>query len=97
MADLRDDYVRNLAYLARISLSDEEVTSLKPQLNAILSYVEQLDDTDTSGLTPTSQVTGLSGVSRADDDVTDTAPQTELLNQTPAQQAGQIKVPKVLP
>lgn len=96
MSDLSDDYVRSLADLAKIRLSDEEVAQLKPQLAAILSYVQQLDQTDTTDLPATSQVTGLAHVSRPDDDTSDTMPSEQLLEQTPSQQDGQIKVPKVI-
>lgn len=96
MSDLSDDYVKQLAYLARISLSDEEIITLKPQLAAILTYVEQLNQVDTGGLASTSQVTGLSGVGRSDGDTTDTVNREELLDQTPSKHDGQIKVPKVI-
>jgi aspartyl-tRNA(Asn)/glutamyl-tRNA(Gln) amidotransferase subunit C len=96
MSDLNDEYVRQLAYLARISLSDEEAARLKPQLSAILAYVEQLDSVDTAGLEPTAQVTGLTHVSRGDDDTSDTMERERLLDQTPLKQDGQIKVPKVI-
>lgn len=96
MSDLSDEYVRKLAYLARIRLSDEEVAGLKPQLSAILDYVEQLNSVDTDGLTATAQVSGLSKVARPDAEVTDTMNRDKLLDQTPNKQDGQIKVPKVL-
>lgn len=96
MADLSDDYVRKLAYLARIKLTDEEVALFKPQLSAILGYVEKLDSIDTSGLTPTSQVTELTHVVREDENTNDTASRDVLLDQVPAKQDGQLKVPKVI-
>lgn len=96
MVDINDDYVRRLAYLARINLSDEEVAKFKPQLAAILAYVEKLNTVDTAGLKATSQVTGLAHVSRPDDDTSNTLERERLLEQVPAAQSGQIKVPKVL-
>ena len=96
MSDLSDDYVRSLAYLARIRLSDGEVAQLKPQLAAILGYVQQLNQADSSDLPATSQVTGLAHVSRPDNDTADTMASQQLLDQIPSQQDGQIKVPKVI-
>lgn len=96
MSKLSDDYVRQLAFLARISLSDEDLAKLKPQLESILEYVEQLNSADTKGLAPTAQVTGLSDVARKDDELTDTFERERLLHQVPKVQDGQIKVPKVL-
>lgn len=96
MAKLTADDVRHLADLARISLSDDDVAQFRVQLSSILDYVEQLDSVDTAGLAPTSQVTGLTHVSRPDDDLSDQADRDRLLEQAPAKQDGQIKVPKVL-
>lgn len=96
MADLSDDDIRHLASLARISVSDEEVALFRPQLASLLEYVDQLNQVDTTGLEPTSQVTGLTDVARADDDTSDTMDRDRLLDQVPDKQDGQIKVPKVL-
>lgn len=61
----RDDVVR-LAYLARLQLTDDEIDRFTNELSEILGYVEQLDKIETSGLEPTSQVTGLTNVTRED-------------------------------
>lgn len=66
MATLTRDDVLKLARLARIDLSDDEVGKFADEFNAILAYVEQLQNVDVSGLEPTSQVTGLTNVMRAD-------------------------------
>jgi aspartyl-tRNA(Asn)/glutamyl-tRNA(Gln) amidotransferase subunit C len=91
----RDDVVK-LARLARLSLSDDEVSHFQSELGAILGYVEKLADADTTGLEPTSQVTGLMNVTRADeiqDYGYDTA---SLLALAPAQQDGHIKVKRMI-
>jgi aspartyl-tRNA(Asn)/glutamyl-tRNA(Gln) amidotransferase subunit C len=69
MADLTRDDVLKLARLARLKLSDDEIARYQKELAEILNYVEQLDSVDVSGLEPTSQVTGLTNVTRADDEV----------------------------
>jgi len=66
MAQLSTDDVLKLAQLARISLSDDEVTEFSVELSAILQYVEQLSGVDVEGLEPTNQVTGLTNVMRED-------------------------------
>ena len=58
--------IRKLANLSRLSLTDEEIEHYQNDLSAILSYVQILQDVDVSGLEPTSQVTGLTNVTRAD-------------------------------
>lgn len=96
MSDLSDEDIRHLALLARISISDDDVVMFREQLGSILDYVAQLDSVDTTGLAPTSQVTGLTNVQRGDGEETDTLPREKLLEQTPEQDNGQIKVRRVL-
>lgn len=96
MANLRKDDIRHLAVLARITLNPDEEEMYRTQLSSILKYVEQLNAIDTTGLEPTSQVTGLSSVSRSDDEDSGTLPTSELLDQTPSVEGDNIKVPKVI-
>ena len=63
---LSEDDVRHIAELARLGLSDVEVKKFTVQLSNVLEYVEQLNEVDTSTVEPTSQVTGLTNVSRED-------------------------------
>ncbi len=96
MADLSRDDVLKLARLARLMLSDDEITEFAAELAEILKYVEQLDAVDVSGLEPTSQVTGLTNVTR-DDKVIDYgyAPQ-DLLSNVPHTQDNLIKVKRMI-
>ncbi|HKR81756.1 MAG TPA: Asp-tRNA(Asn)/Glu-tRNA(Gln) amidotransferase subunit GatC [Candidatus Saccharimonadales bacterium] len=96
MAKLSRDDVLKLAQLARLSLSDHEVEEFKTQINEILRYIAQLQKVDTSGLKPTSQVTGLVNVMR-DDMVEDYGLSPEdLLRNVPHKQDGQIKVKRMV-
>ena len=63
---ISQDDVRKIARLARLELSDAEVERFSTQMTDILSYVDMLRELDTSGTPETSQVTGLSNVSRED-------------------------------
>ena len=58
--------VRKLARLCKLRLTDEEIGRYQNDLSAILEYVNVLQNVDISGLEPTSQVTGLTNVVRAD-------------------------------
>lgn len=85
-----------MAALSKLRLSDEEIESLRGELSEILSYVEQLDDVDTSNLAPTYQVTGLKNVTRPDE-IKDYGYKTgELLKNAPALEDNQFKVKRVL-
>jgi aspartyl-tRNA(Asn)/glutamyl-tRNA(Gln) amidotransferase subunit C len=96
MADLTRDDILKLAQLARISLTDEEIEEFAGEFNAILNYVKQLDAVDTSGLESTSQVTGLTNVTRADEVIDYGYAASELLKNVPAVQDDQIKVKRMI-
>jgi len=49
---LSEEQVVQIAYLARLSLSDEELQSNTKDLNSILDLAEQLAEIDTNGITP---------------------------------------------
>ncbi|MCS5586460.1 MAG: Asp-tRNA(Asn)/Glu-tRNA(Gln) amidotransferase subunit GatC [Gammaproteobacteria bacterium] len=49
---LSEEQVGQIAYLARLSLSDEELQSNTKDLNSILSLAEQLAQIDTDDITP---------------------------------------------
>ena len=66
MPRLTSDDVRHIAKLARLSLTDEEIARFPDQLTSILAYVDMLKEVDTSGVEPTSQVTGLDNALRED-------------------------------
>ena len=45
--------VRRIATLARLELSDEEISSFTGQLDAILGHIAQLSKLDVTGIEPT--------------------------------------------
>jgi aspartyl-tRNA(Asn)/glutamyl-tRNA(Gln) amidotransferase subunit C len=63
---LSEDQVRHIAKLARIRLRDDEIQKFQTELSAILDYVEELNEVDTTNVIPTSQVTGLENHMRED-------------------------------
>ena len=58
--------VEHVAHLARLGLSDAEVTLLEGQLNHILEQYAVLAELDTEGIAPTAQVIELESVLRED-------------------------------
>jgi aspartyl-tRNA(Asn)/glutamyl-tRNA(Gln) amidotransferase subunit C len=93
--DITASDARHLAVLSKISLSEEEIMALLPDLQNIIKYIEQLGELDTSGVEPTYQVTGLQNVWR-DDVIEPQVPREKLLALAPDQKNNQVKVPKVL-
>ena len=89
------DEVAHLAHLARLSLSDEELDHLAPQLGQILSAVAQVQEVAADGIPPTSHATGLTNVFRADEPIGCLTPQ-QALDQAPAVEQQRFKVPRIL-
>lgn len=58
--------IQHVAKLARLDLTEEEIKKYGEQLSAVLSYIDQLSEVDTTGVEPTAQVTGLENVWRED-------------------------------
>jgi len=59
--------IKHIAELARLKLSETEITKLGSELAAILNYIEKLKEVDTKNIKETSQVSGLSDVWREDE------------------------------
>jgi len=96
MAKLTKEELARIATLARIGLSDSELTRLSGDVGSILEFVDQLQKVDTSGVATTSQVTGLSDVWREDVVHHCELGRDELLKNAPATEKGYVKVKRVL-
>jgi aspartyl-tRNA(Asn)/glutamyl-tRNA(Gln) amidotransferase subunit C len=97
MADLTRDDLLNLAKLAHLELDEDELTTLKEDINHIIGYVDQLKSIDLKAFEPTSQVTGLNNVMRADEPIDYHTTQDQLLKNAPElSEDKHIKVRKVL-
>lgn len=89
------DQVQHIAQLARLKLTDSEVDKFSIQLSAIFEYVDLLNEVDTEGVEPTSQVTGLENVTR-EDEITQFCDPEALLSCSPLPiEKNQIKVKSV--
>lgn len=64
---LSKEEVKKVAKLARVELSEDEVTKFQTQLSGILEYIDQLGEVKTEGVEETAQVTGLENVFRPDE------------------------------
>jgi aspartyl-tRNA(Asn)/glutamyl-tRNA(Gln) amidotransferase subunit C len=87
--------VRYVANLARLELTDEEVATFQPQLEAILRHAEALAQIDVTGIDPTAHPAPVFGRMR-DDTPHDSLPPSAVLGNAPDQAQGQIRVPKVV-
>jgi aspartyl-tRNA(Asn)/glutamyl-tRNA(Gln) amidotransferase subunit C len=87
--------VEHIADLARLELTDEEKARYREQLSAILDYVAQLRELDTTGIPPTSSVLPPRSTLR-EDEPRPGLNLDELLRNAPDTEAGQFRVPPVL-
>lgn len=86
--------VKKIATLARLKLSPEEEERYAKTISAVLDYMTILNEVDTNGVEPTSQVTGLEDVFR-EDESRDSGLQSKLLNQMPEVKENELVVPEV--
>ena len=92
---LSREEVEYVASLARLGLSDDEITLMQSQLSAILDAIQALDALDTAAIPPTAQVISLSNVMR-DDVVTPSLPREAVLANAPRKSQGFFEVHAVL-
>jgi aspartyl-tRNA(Asn)/glutamyl-tRNA(Gln) amidotransferase subunit C len=92
---LSADEVRKLALLARLDLSDDEVTNVRPQLDSILAFVEQLTELDTTDVEPMTTALDVDNRWREDRQMDGLTNQQALAN-APSQSEGCFLVPPVL-
>jgi aspartyl-tRNA(Asn)/glutamyl-tRNA(Gln) amidotransferase subunit C len=87
--------VRRIAHLARIAVTDEEVPHLQGELNAILSFVEQLNEVNVEGIEPMTSVTPMV-MKKRQDVVTDGGYPDQIVRNAPATDDNFFLVPKVV-
>jgi aspartyl-tRNA(Asn)/glutamyl-tRNA(Gln) amidotransferase subunit C len=87
--------VRRIAHLARIAVKEEEVEHLRGELNAMLAFVEQLQEVNVNGVEPMTSVTPMAMKQRADA-VTDGGHPEAVLANAPQTEDNFYLVPKVI-
>jgi aspartyl-tRNA(Asn)/glutamyl-tRNA(Gln) amidotransferase subunit C len=87
--------VRRIARLARIAVAEDEVEHLKGELNAMLAFVEQLQQVDVTGVEPMTSVTPM--VMKKRHDVVNDGDNAEaVLSNAPMSEEHYFLVPKVI-
>jgi len=59
--------VEHVARLARLALEPAELDALTGQMDAVLGYVEKLNELDTEGIVPTSHAVPMENAFRSDE------------------------------
>ena len=89
------DTARKVAHLARIEVAEDALEPLAGELNAIIGFMEQLNEVDVDGVEPMTSVTPMDLPRRADV-VTDGDIQNRILANAPDAREGFFAVPKVV-
>jgi aspartyl-tRNA(Asn)/glutamyl-tRNA(Gln) amidotransferase subunit C len=92
---LTKDTVEHVARLARLELSEAEKEEFTLQLNEILTFVEELNQLDTTGIEPTAHAIPVNNVFRPDQVQPSLDPELVLAN-APDRIGDFFKVPKTL-
>lgn len=88
--------VREIAHCARIGLCDDEIKEMTRDLNEIIDSLEPITHYDLEGIEPTFHpIAGLRNVMR-EDKAEPGFTQEEALDNAPASQEGQFKIPPIL-
>jgi aspartyl-tRNA(Asn)/glutamyl-tRNA(Gln) amidotransferase subunit C len=89
------DTARRVAKLARIRVEDDALPALAGEFNAILGFIEQMQEVDVTDVEPMVSVTPMR-LKRRVDVVTDGGQQDKVLANAPDAREGFFAVPKVV-
>jgi aspartyl-tRNA(Asn)/glutamyl-tRNA(Gln) amidotransferase subunit C len=92
--------VERVAELAHLELTPEETPLMLNDLNAMLDYVAELNELDTTGVTPLAQVSELKNAAGEsvlrDDQLRPSLDRAVVMSQAPETDGAFFKVPKVI-
>ena len=96
--------VERVAELANLELATEEAPQMQRDLNAILEYIEQLNELNTKGVEPLAQVSDLlasvvdsgDGATLRPDERTGSADRAKVMRSAPETDGAFFKTPKVI-
>ena len=87
--------VKRIGRLARIRVEENEVEKYQGEINAILGFVEQLDEVNVDGVEPMTSVTPMQ-LRRREDVVTDGGYPERIVKNAPLTEDNFFMVPKVI-
>jgi len=87
--------VEHVARLARLALTDDEITRFTDELGHILEHAADLATLDLDGVEPTAHPLPLTNVMRPDE-IRPPLPRDEVLAEAPSVEDGRFRVPRIL-
>lgn len=95
MEPLSKEQVAHVATLTHVSLTDDELNSMRSQLSAIINHFQSLQRVDTEGVPPTGHSTDAHSVMR-EDDPAGCLPRDQVLRNAPHVEDDYIRVLPIL-
>ncbi len=92
---LSREEVLHIARLARVALTEDEISRFSEQLSNLLEHFQVLQQVDTTDVPPTAQSVDLQSIMR-EDKVRESLPQEDVLANAPHRDADCFKVRAVL-
>ena len=92
---LTADEVRDIAALARVGMTEDDIQRMREEMSHILENFDVLDQVNTDGVEPTSHSVELTSVMR-DDEATESLPVEDVLANAPSTEADLIRIRAVL-
>ncbi|MFN5704704.1 MAG: Asp-tRNA(Asn)/Glu-tRNA(Gln) amidotransferase subunit GatC [bacterium] len=89
------DLVDKIAHLARLEFDDQQKVKIEQDLNNILSFMESLNELDTSNVEPLIYMTEEKNVFRKDEQKQEVSHE-EALKNAPKKDSDYFRVPKVI-
>lgn len=92
---LSESEVRHVAMLARLALTDEQVSVLRDELNSILGHIDDIQRLDLEGVEPMSHAIPVVNVTRPDLHRPGLS-QADALRNAPESQDGAFLIPRIV-
>jgi len=92
---LSREEVKHIAKLARLGLSEEEITKFRKELSSIFNYVEKLKEVDVSNIKATSHAVKVENITRKDED-RKSGIEKKLMELAPDKERSFVKVRSIL-
>ena len=93
--EINEELIRQIARLAKLTISDEEITHYMPHMKKVLSHFSELETLDTAGIEPLITPVDLKSYLR-EDKAEKTISSEELLKGAPSSIGQLFQVPPVI-
>ncbi len=93
--EITNEMIEHLAHLSRLHFSDEEMQSMKDDMQKMIAFVEKLKEVDVTGVEPLMHMSDAVNVFR-DDEIKGSVSREDALLNAPLKDEQFFKVPKVI-